>query len=289
MSDGESLVLSSLWARDPVGTTVTVNCLLNTNCGADDPVGAIDDLVFSGECTWSTDANPKNIVDCIPQSSAAWFYYERLYDGDKRREYWIYNLPSLTFTGDATAVIDPSISSLSIRSRQVSKSNFNLPVQAIWFYIIDRQCVGDPCSWNLVDYGYINLVGTTNFSNMRAEIPYSLDVDDGELQSWFVDNNWHHLVYIAYPTAEPLPGAATQCTAGTDCLVLNNSGAPNDDKRTLAMIAGVDLSAIASPRPNGNLADYFENENSSPVDGIFEKGQITVNFNDQIRVISTSP
>ena len=28
----------------------------------------------------------------------------------------------------------------------------------------------------------------------------------GELPAWFVNNNWHHLVYAAYPASEPLPG-----------------------------------------------------------------------------------
>lgn len=130
-----------------------------------------------------------------------------------------------------------------------------------------------------------------------TNIQYDLDIDDNELPSWFYKNEWQNLIYIAYATGEALPGDTTDttpadgvpdnvCTSGTDCLVLNNSGSPNNDKRALAIIAGEDLSAA---RPSGVLLNYLEGENSSPIDSTFVKGQTTVNFNDQIKVISTSP
>lgn len=115
------------------------------------------------------------------------------------------------------------------------------------------------------------------------------DGDAGEqsdLPDWFLNNNWHHLIYIAYAPGETLPGDNACTTSGTDCLVLNNSGTPNNDKRALAMIAGEDLTA---QRPSGVLAHYFENGNATPLDNNFWKDQTTDVFNDQIKVISISP
>ncbi|MCK5497777.1 MAG: hypothetical protein KAI77_01165, partial [Gammaproteobacteria bacterium] len=110
-----------------------------------------------------------------------------------------------------------------------------------------------------------------------------------EIPGWFINNNWHHLVYIAYPSSESLPGGATACITGTDCIELNGSGSPDDNKRALAIIAGEALSGqdrVTAP----TIDDWFENENKSwPADRIYEKGQTTVNFNDQIKVISSSP
>jgi len=94
------------------------------------------------------------------------------------------------------------------------------------------------------------------------DIQYDLDIDDNELPEWFVTNEWHHLVYIAYPSSEPLPGGAVACVTATDCIELNGSGSPDDNKRALAIIAGEALSGqdrTTAP----TIDDWFENENNN--------------------------
>jgi len=101
-----------------------------------------------------------------------------------------------------------------------------------------------------------------------------------------VINEWHHLVYIAYPSSEPLPGGATACVTATDCIELNGSGSPDDNKRALAIIAGEALSGqdrTTAP----TIDDWFENENNNG-DDIFEKADSSSTFNDQVRNISTN-
>ena len=136
------------------------------------------------------------------------------------------------------------------------------------------------------------------FNNISAQLDVIDMGEQGDLPDWFYNNNWHHLIYLAYASGESLPGDTTDTTPadgipdnacktlGTQCLVLNNSGTPSDDKRALAMIAGGDLTAS---RPSGNFGDYFENQNATPQDDNFWKGQATAAFNDQIKVISVSP
>ncbi|MEE9160489.1 MAG: hypothetical protein V3V73_01745, partial [Gammaproteobacteria bacterium] len=118
------------------------------------------------------------------------------------------------------------------------------------------------------------------------DIQYDLDIDDNELPEWFVTNEWHHLVYIAYPSSEPLPGGAVACVTATDCIELNGSGSPDDNKRALAIIAGEALSGqdrTTAP----TIDDWFENENNNG-DDIFNKADSSSNFNDQIKILSTN-
>ena len=54
-----------------------------------------------------------------------------------------------------------------------------------------------------------------------------------------------------------------------------------------AFTAGADLTP-GTTRPNGTLTDYYELENSSPVDDSFLEGRLSAAYNDQTRIISTA-
>ncbi len=119
-----------------------------------------------------------------------------------------------------------------------------------------------------------------------------------ELPPWFVNNNWHHLVYLAYPASEPVPGvfnaaapAAGPGVCNGNCLIMTaTSGAAvnqvSNTVRALAVVAGQDLSP-ATPRPNAALNDYFDIENSD-LDLTYDKQVFSNAFNDQIRSILTT-
>jgi len=276
-------------------STIGTDCLEELACTTDAVFPTVITSVttnwtpgFPGsvDCTWTN----KDTADCDP----AWVLRGPevcdLGCGNANC-FRAYRLAFPSFTG-TTTISNPS--STDYRTRSVSYTGImaaqvNAISLADWY---DGLNPADLCSSTFAGWHQISGLTFTTSTQGRivaGGIQYDIDIDNNELPSWFIDNKWHHLIYIAYSTAETLPGGATLCIPGTDCLVLNNSGAPSGDKRAFAIIAGEDLSPVVSPRPNGNLTDYFENQNSSPVDGIFEKGQITVNFNDQIRVISTSP
>ena len=123
---------------------------------------------------------------------------------------------------------------------------------------------------------------------------YDLDVDDGELPQWFVGNGWQELIYLSYASGEPVPGSTVvgqDCnTLPGSCLTVVADGLTNTaTARAVAISAGVDLTPGASPRPNGTLTDYFEGENSSPIDDAFIKNDITIANNDQTRIIAVAP
>ncbi len=125
-------------------------------------------------------------------------------------------------------------------------------------------------------------------------IPFFLGDDNSEvaassspasLPRWFTRNNWHHYLYYAFATTEPVGGSG--CTAGTNCLTVNwdRAGMLSDqtiDKaRGVALIAGLDL---GSARPTGSLNDYFEGENAT-VDSTYTRVDQSANTNDQLRIL----
>ena len=123
-------------------------------------------------------------------------------------------------------------------------------------------------------------------------IQYDIDIDNDELPEWFVANDWQNLVYVAYASGEPLPGDTTagqDCVSlATSCITVNINGIATNNVRAAVISAGVDLTP-GTVRPNGTLADYFDSENSNPVDDSFVKNRITAIYNDQTRIVSTAP
>lgn len=275
--------------------TITVDCLRNVDC-SDGTFPQLSQVTTpSNNCTWTD----KDTVNCTPAGSvltSTIICDQGCANFTCTREYEI-NIPE--YTG-SSSINNPT--DTTTRTRNVIL-NGSLPTQSAAIRITDTYIGDDPstgCTSTItstIGTGEINFVALTTGTLESTNIQYDLDIDDNELPSWFYKNEWQNLIYIAYATGEALPGDTTDttpadgvpdnvCTSGTDCLVLNNSGSPNNDKRALAIIAGEDLSAA---RPSGVLLNYLEGENSSPIDSTFVKGQTTVNFNDQIKVISTSP
>ena len=102
---------------------------------------------------------------------------------------------------------------------------------------------------------------------------------------WFIVNNWHHLTYIAYAREDP-PGGSTVC-AIDDCLQIEGLATTNKI-RALAVLAGASLPEHAQIRPSNELSNYFEGENASPLDGVFQHKNTAIVSNDQITIIPTA-
>jgi len=119
-----------------------------------------------------------------------------------------------------------------------------------------------------------------------SNIDYYLTEAVGEIPQWFLKNKWHQLIYVAYSAGDSPNGGAI-CTAGTDCLSLTGGGPPDDNKRALVIGAGEPLAA--QDRTLGNMTDYYENGNNSNGDDGFQIGEVLATFNDQVRVLATSP
>lgn len=87
---------------------------------------------------------------------------------------------------------------------------------------------------------------------------------------WFNTDQWYKQVYYAV-SAGYVPGGAGSCTAGTNCLTVNNLNATTtNDKRAIMILAGRSLAG--ANRPNASIGDYLESQNVSTGDGVFEHG-----------------
>ncbi len=128
-----------------------------------------------------------------------------------------------------------------------------------------------------------------------SNIDYYLSELGGDLPSWFTENDWHKFVYVAYSVGD-VPGAASACVAGTNCLTLNGVGNPNNDKNAILIAAGDEINttldsscgtitSTAQNRANGTINEYFESGNCSQGDDAFQKQTFTTTFNDLIRIV----
>ena len=106
----------------------------------------------------------------------------------------------------------------------------------------------------------------------------------GALPNWFIANDWHRLLQVAFADAERPGDPQSGCVAGGDCLRLTwtRSGALSsldlDDLPGVLVMAGSDISAN---RPSTSIGDYFEAQNAS-VDNTYAKAPASAAFNDQI-------
>ncbi|GEM_PF-1049667 len=114
----------------------------------------------------------------------------------------------------------------------------------------------------------------------------SMSEVNGDIPSWFIENDWHKLMYVAYSSGYA-PGAAAVCVDGVNCLVLNDvdSGVVNSDKSMLVITAGAEINA--QNRTNGTINEYYELANNTQSDDLFQEQLKTSNFNDQILVLET--
>ena len=153
-------------------------------------------------------------------------------------------------------------------------------------------------------------VGTATFrpsslttgSLLLSNIDFYLSDDYNDIPSWFINNDWHKLTYVAMSPGEQ-PGAGG-CASGTNCLSANivKSGTTtvNNDVNALVIAAGAEtnkvqdsscstLASTAQIRTSGTINDYFESENCDQNDNLFQKQAKADSYNDQVLIIATTP
>ncbi|MGH8120069.1 MAG: hypothetical protein ACRESK_05575, partial [Gammaproteobacteria bacterium] len=266
-----------------VSGTVDESCVVNLDCTAG-PFQNISELASGTpvQCIWIK----KETVECEPETVTRYASYTYTpaagcADGTITRTYTI-NIPP--YSGVVT-IHDPG--AMAYRTREVLL-NGGIPARTDAVKITDiyNGPVSSDCSQGTLVIGTGSMSFTVNTTGIlrAANIHYDLDVKSGEMPEWFFKNDWHTLVYVAYPEAEALPGShSSTCVAGVNCLVLDGAGNPHHSNRALAIIAGHALNG--GTRPSSQLAAYFESANSI-FDENFDKDIITETFNDQTMVIA---
>lgn len=134
------------------------------------------------------------------------------------------------------------------------------------------------------------LRGTTSTRNVTLTITWSGSTSQylyvsGQPSDWFFTNQWYRMTYYSMSTGYA-PGQAKSCVAGGSplCLTVNNLTTPNNDKGALLVLAG--RAVNTQTRPSSTLSNYFEGENVSPSDRIFETNNRSASFNDKIVILA---
>ncbi len=288
------------------------NCMRSDDC-TDSIFGVLNGPIqiakAVGQCEWTNtvDVEPKNYMKCngTKTITTAYTRTHNLFGEDIDITYNVSRTYSITFEYtdiDDAIIANPESTSSRARTLDISNNNVeNVSVQlsdtydsglaafAAWFNPVLYD--GQRASTLVLSIGEI-LDGNISVGSIQ----YDINIDDGEIPDWFVKNDWHKLIYVAYPESESPPGSATVCTSGTDCLVLDGAGNPENNNRGLVIIAGaainnpaegIEQDRTAAP---GDLLSYFEGMNSiitPPDNEIFEKGKASSIFNDQIKVLAT--
>ncbi len=107
--------------------------------------------------------------------------------------------------------------------------------------------------------------------------------------TWFVDNEWHKLVYVAY-SAQYAPGAdlTIPCDdpgASANCLEvssISDASVIHEKQRVVVIVAGAALDTQDRVTYPELLSSYFEGDNADS-DDIFEISPVNGSFNDRVR------
>ncbi len=112
-------------------------------------------------------------------------------------------------------------------------------------------------------------------------------IKDTDLPQWVFDNEWHHLMYLAFSddlSPDYTAGLNCQTDSVINCLQISGPGNVENNIQSLVINAG---SANAGQnRTIGAISDYFELGNSDN-DVIFDQTIESNTFNDQIYVLQS--
>lgn len=114
--------------------------------------------------------------------------------------------------------------------------------------------------------------------SLRIKYPLS----EGKTTAWFFNNEWYRFTYYAV-IPQRLANSSGNCLPGTDCLTVSGLSAPADAEAILVSAGGA---LQNQTRPSSDISDYFEWQNASVGDRVFEKHRRTPQFNDQMRIVS---
>lgn len=99
---------------------------------------------------------------------------------------------------------------------------------------------------------------------------------------FFYDNEWYRLVYYAAVAQRMKQGSIANCTPGVSCIDVIGLAEPVN-KQGVVVVAGPPRAF--QTRPSATLTDYWDLENASNNDGVFQRSRRSLDFNDSIAVV----
>lgn len=121
------------------------------------------------------------------------------------------------------------------------------------------------------------------------------DIEDGvEFPGYFFTNRWHQYLYAKIAADHVAINENTSllsnddCTTNPPCVTVQIATTSRTDIQAVLVGAGGQFSVFQN-RDNGNLTDYFENDNAVTANDSADRGVLAATFNDQVRVVTPNP
>jgi hypothetical protein len=105
--------------------------------------------------------------------------------------------------------------------------------------------------------------------------------------AWFTSNEWWRYTYYAVSAADVPGGTGTCNTTGVPpvCLTVADITGTTNNKKALLVLAGRSLDGAS--RPSATLANYFEGQNATPADSVYQhRAGGPTWINDRVVVVS---
>lgn len=182
------------------------------------------------------------------------------------------------FADGAVSVTDPTGADVRRRSVNLTHPFAKAAVEVL--QIVDT----DTNTGTGVGAGKLTIHADTTGSIGVGGLRHDLAIPE-ELPAWFVQSGWHEFLYIVISGGH-VPGGPAGCGGlNPPCVTLRNWYPPQDDKRAVILSAGSELSG-QERAVEATLDAYYERENSTSGDDIFERGIASTTFNDQVRIVA---
>lgn len=131
---------------------------------------------------------------------------------------------------------------------------------------------------SIAQMAFIGEPGLSPFIAALTKTGYSTD--------WYVRNEWYKLTLYAL-AAGYAPGGSASCSS-PNCLTVNNLTAPNNNKGVILVLAGraIGLEDRSTSGARALVTNYFESQNSTPADRVYEQTPRSTTFNDKVVVVA---
>ena len=189
----------------------------------------------TGSCTWVDE----NTATCVGTSSLVCVWFDPFpapFDLRCGNYGFAFNLPGTLVGTTAPALNDPRRRSVSIVDPQTPSASGTITFFQVFGWS------GWPLSILGADSRTITIDGDTTGTVSVSGIQYDLGVPN-ELPQWFVDNNWHKLLYVGISGGHVgLGGGCNPGGPAPDCITVNGLSPPNaNDKHAIVLSAGPPL------------------------------------------------
>lgn len=183
------------------------------------------------------------------------------------------------------------LGTITARVKNIATAFVDPPLLTAPDVVVAGLVIGGSSTWTLnagtqtLDYSFSGTLAGVATVTVRAP-----SASAWTASSWLTTNKWYQDAYYALSPGYALNGTGACGGVGPQCVTVNNTVAPNNDKQAVVVMTGRALATASpaqNPRPSVALADYLEGANAAvaPASLVLENNLRSQSFNDQPIVV----